>query len=454
MRRFIAIIVGFLLFTSITLHAQNPVDSTKSGKTGKIKTGWNFGGVPAITYNSDLGFQYGAVLNFFYYGDGKTYPKYLHNIYLEWSRYTKGSGINMLRYDSEHLIPGVRVSGELSYLTEQALDFYGFNGYQTIFNPDLSNDKSTSYISRMFYRMDRKMLKFRGEFMGNLVGKEFRWFAGFEFSNIKLATVDIARLNKGKSGANLLPDTLLLYDKYVQWGLIPQNQKNGGNNMLLKFGVVYDTRDNEPNPMKGIWSELQFLTAPSFIGNGDYSYSKLVLTHRQYFTLAPNVLSFTYRLSYQAKLGGTIPFYMLPFEYNSPPDYTRDGYGGSKTIRGVIRNRVVGDGVAFGNAEFRWKFLRTILWNQNLYLAWSAFTDGGIVTNDYKVNLSNVPAIYQADASNYFATNSSKDGLHLGYGSGLHLGLNENFVVALDVAFAAKKEDGKMGLYIGIGWLF
>jgi len=32
--------------------------------------------------------------------------------------------------------------------------------------------------------------------------------------------------------------------------------------------------------------------------------------------------------------------------------------------------------------------------------------------------------------------------------------LNENFIVALDVAFAAKKEDGKMGLYIGIGWLF
>jgi outer membrane protein assembly factor BamA len=452
MQRSVAMIVGILLFSSAALIAQNPTDTTNSGKPVKIKTGWTFGAVPAVTYNSDLGFQYGAVVNLFYFGDGKTYPKYLHNVYLEWSRYTKGSGINMLRYDSEHLIPGVRLTSELSYLTEQALDFYGFNGYQTTFNPDFSNDKSNNYISRMFYRMDRRMLRFRAEFMGNLAGKELRWLAGLEFSNIKLATVDIAKLNKGKSGTNLLPDTSLLYDKYVKWGLIPQSQKSGGNNVLLKLGIVYDTRDNEPNPMKGMWTEAQLLLAPSFIGNGDFSYSKLVLTHRQYFTLAPNVLSFAYRLSYQSKLGGTIPFYMLPFEYNTPPDYTRDGFGGSKTLRGVIRNRVVGDGVAFGNIEFRWKFLRTILWNQNLYLALSAFTDGGIVTNDYKVDLTQ--AKLDPDYNKYFPANINKDGLHLGYGSGFHLGLNENFIVALDVAFAAKKDDGKMGLYIGIGWLF
>lgn len=36
----------------------------------KIKTGWNFGALPAITYSTDLGFQYGAVVNLFDYGDG------------------------------------------------------------------------------------------------------------------------------------------------------------------------------------------------------------------------------------------------------------------------------------------------------------------------------------------------------------------------------------------------
>jgi Omp85 superfamily domain len=450
MERSLTMIVGILFFSSVMLEAQSPMDTTKTKKAEKIKTGWTFGAVPAITYNSDLGFQYGAVVNFFYFGDGKTYPKYLHNIYIEWSRYTKGSGINMLRYDSEHLIPGVRLTSEVSYLTEQALDFYGFNGLETIFNSNFSNDKSTDYISRMFYRMDRKMFKVRAELQGNISIKELRWFAGFEYSNVKMDTVDVAALNKGKS-SNLLPYTPSLFQKYVDWGIIPANEKNGGNNTLLKFGVIYDTRDFEPNPMKGIWTEFQLLIAPSFLGNNNYSYSKLVLTHRQYFTLAPNLLSFAYRFSYQAKLGGTMPYYMLPFEYNTAPDYTRDGFGGSKTIRGVIRNRVVGDGVAFGNLEMRWKFARTVLWNQNFYLALSAFTDGGIVTNDYKVDLSNVPL---AEKPLYFPANGTKDGLHVGYGSGLHLGWNENFVVAADVAFAARKEDGTMGIYIGIGWLF
>lgn len=439
---------GLLFLWSLSLMSQAPADSA-GVKKEKIKTGWTFGAVPAVTYSSDLGFQYGAVVNFFYFGDGKTYPKYLQNIYLEWSRYTKGSGINQIRYDSEHLIPGVRVSGEVSYLTEQALDFYGFNGYQANFNSDLSNDKSTDYISRMYYRMDRKMFKVRGEFMGNLSGKQLRWLAGFEFSNIKVGTVDIARLNKGKDSADMLPDVPLLYDKYVQWGIIPANQAKGGNNMLLKLGLVYDTRDNEPNPMKGIWTELQFLLAPSFLGNKDFSYSKMVLTHRQYFTLLPQRLSFAYRLSYQGKLTGTIPFYMLPFEYNTPPDYTRDGYGGSRTIRGVLRNRVVGNGVAFGNVELRWKFVRTVLWNQNIYLALSSFVDGGMVTNKYKFSTAGVPP---GQLTEYFP--NTDESLHIGYGGGFHIALNENFVVALDVAKAAKKEDGNLGIYIGLNWLF
>ena len=448
MQRLITSIIGILFFSSAILFAQSAPDTAK---TGKIKTGWTFGAVPAVTYNSDLGFQYGAVVNLFYFGDGKTYPKYLHNIYLEWSRYTKGSGINMLRYDSEHLIPGVRLTGELSYLTEQALDFYGFNGLEATFNPNFSDTKSTDYISRMFYRMNRNVFKVKAEFQGSIIGKKLRWLAGVEFSNVKADTVDVAKLNKGKT-KDLLPYTPTLFQKYVDWGIISSKEKNGGTNTLLKFGLIYDTRDNEPNPMKGIWTELELLAAPSFLGNGDFPYTRLILTHRQYFTLAPNVLSFAYRLSYQGKLGGTMPYYMLPYAYNSAPDFTRDGFGGSKTIRGVIRDRVVGDGVAFGNLEFRWKFVRTVLWNQNLYLALSAFTDGGMVTNDTKIDLTT--AKLDPEYSKFFPSGINKDGLHLGYGGGFHLGLNENFVVACDVAFAAKKDDGKMGLYIGIGWLF
>ena len=39
------------------------------------KDGWSFGGLPTITYDSDLGFQYGAMVNLYDYGDGSGYPK-------------------------------------------------------------------------------------------------------------------------------------------------------------------------------------------------------------------------------------------------------------------------------------------------------------------------------------------------------------------------------------------
>ena len=34
------------------------------------KDGWNFGALPTITYDTDLGLQYGALVNLYHYGDG------------------------------------------------------------------------------------------------------------------------------------------------------------------------------------------------------------------------------------------------------------------------------------------------------------------------------------------------------------------------------------------------
>ena len=394
---------------------------------------------------------YGLILNFYAYGDGSRYPGYDHSLYLEWSRTTKGSGNNIIRYDSDRLIKGVRTLGEVSYRTEQSLDFYGFNGYQSFFNEAFGNDENADglYKSRMFYRQDRKMLKLRTDFTGDIIDNRLKWFGGLEYFDVRIDTVDIDKLNKGKTENTLPGIGGGLFGSYAyDWGIIPTDKINGGKHTLIKAGLVYDTRDNEPSPMKGIWTELQLIAAPSFLSDKDEGYSKLVFTHRQYFTIIPRDLSLVYRFSYQAKLSGTMPYYMLPFYFNSPPSWTRDGMGGSKTMRGILRNRVVGEDYFLTNVEARWKFAHFNLWKWNIYLALNAFMDAGMVTGQYEVNTSNVPA------DQLYLFPSEKETLHLATGGGFRFALNENFIVAADYGRTLDKRDGKSGLYVGLDYLF
>ncbi len=280
--RKIFLLFGTLFLFTISLRAQN--DSIPENKE-KIKKGWTLAALPVVGYDADLGFQYGALANVFDYGDGSTYPEYKSSIYVEWSRYTRGSGVNQLFYDSKYLIPGhIRVTADFTYLTDKALPFYGFNGYEAAYHPGFEEQGGDDYISRVFYRHERKLLRIMADFQGPIAGQRFRWLAGINFFGYKVATVDINKLNKGKKEDKKLPDVPLLYDDYVKYGFISEKEKNGGNTIYIKLGFIYDTRDMEAAPNKGIWSEILFLGAPAFIGNKDFHFAKLAVIHRQYFT--------------------------------------------------------------------------------------------------------------------------------------------------------------------------
>lgn len=449
----------FLLATSFCF-AQS--DSLKqSPKQEKIKTGWNVGGLPVIAFDTDLGFEYGALVQLFNYGDGTTYPQYKHMVYAEVSRYTKGSGINRLYYDSKYLIPGLRLTSDLAYLTDKTYDFYGFNGYESNFNDKWIDDTQPDgiYQSRAFYKYDRKLTRFTTDLQGKLNDKRFGWVAGVGLYNFQIDTVDIDKLNKGKSSNDKLPYVDGgLYNRYINWGIIDADEKDGGFTTYLKAGAVFDTRDNEPNPMKGIWTEAIITYAPSFMGVGkEYEHVKLTFTHRQYFTIVKNRLSFVYRLGYQGTLLGKCPFYLQP---NMTTLFLRgatsEGLGGGKTLRGIMRNRVVGDGIAYGNIELRWKFAKFYFIKQNFYLSLNTFIDGGQVVKPVDFNKSNAVQTAEADPkfteTDYFSNDS--ESLHLSYGGGLRVVMNQNFIIAVDHGRVFDKKDGNAGTYIGLNFLF
>ncbi len=87
-----------IFLTAFTLFIVQ--SATIAGQESKIKRGWNLGPLPAVSYNTHLGFQYGLLCDIYWFGDGSQFPGYIHKFNVEVSRYTKGSGVYHLFYDS------------------------------------------------------------------------------------------------------------------------------------------------------------------------------------------------------------------------------------------------------------------------------------------------------------------------------------------------------------------
>ncbi|NMC39271.1 MAG: BamA/TamA family outer membrane protein [Bacteroidales bacterium] len=432
-----------------------------SGQEKKVKTGWKFGGaLPAVSYDSNLGFQYGALFEFFNYGDPSVYPEYYDHTYTEISRFTKGSGIYRFMYETNHLIPGVEWMSDLSYLPHLANHFYGFNGYESVFNKDWMDDESTGYRSDMFYRFRRDQFRFKNDFIGKLAGDHLKWSAGFAINNFRVSSVDIDKLNKGKKEDKKLPSLTEepgLFELYRDsLGIINNNEANGGWVNTIRAGLVWDSRDNRPNPMKGIWTEMGIEIAPKFMGN-DWGFSKFYVTHRQYFTLVENDLSLAYRIGYQTTLSGDVPFFyqsqVITYRLTG---YSSEGFGGSSTMRGVLWNRIVGDAFVLGNVELRWKPVYFKFLKQDCYLGLNLFYDLGMVTREIQLP-DNIWSTFNSSMSEYNFGDFFKPGnekLHHCAGISIMPVMNRNFVVAVDIGKSFNAQDGNIGFAVGLNYLF
>ncbi len=445
-----------IIFVTFASMAENPADSVSakgSKKKDEVKSGWVALPLPVVAFNSDIGFQYGALCDLYYYGKPTWYPDFQHNLYFEISRTTKGGRIYQAYFDSKRLIKGIRFTSDITYLIEKALNFYGFNGYKAVYNRDWENDRldTSVYKSRQFYRYERQLLKVTATFQGKFLTPKLRWLAGVSFVWVDIKPVDIERLNRGLPENKKLPYIPGLYDLYSEWNILKPAERDGGWNNYIRIGLIYDSRDNEAFTTRGIWSELIFQAAPPYIGNGEYSFLKFSAVHRQFLPLAGENLVFAYRLGYQGNLLGEAPFYIEPIMITSVAKTTTiDGLGGSNTVRGVLRDRVIGDGFAYGNLELRWTFYRFKLFNQNFYFAVNAFTDAGMVTQERPVDKSGIPT--NIDQSQYFSNTAEYP--HVGVGGGFHIIYNRSTIIAFDFGQPIDRRDGQPSFYVGIGSIF
>ena len=430
-----------------------------------VKKGLNFGPLPALAYDADKGFQYGAILQIYDFGDGSLYPNFKSYWYLESSWFTKGSQLYTIMNDTKGLIPGIRICSTLQAQVDKAFDFNGFNGYQGKYDfkridKDISGE---DFLYSPFYKIARTRIIAKSDFLGKITDK-LQWEVGYHFNYTRQGTIDFESINKGKKAAEQFPSTEpTLFDLYKRFGIISEDEASGGFTSSIWAGLRYDTRNKESAPSSGIWAETHIIAAPKWLGTTHERY-RYALTWRHYLPIITNdVLTFAYRLMYEGSLGGKTPYYELPFSTVMGPDNDKDAMGGYGTCRGIMRNRVVGKDMFAYTAEIRWRFLKFHLFNQNVALGLSAFTDGAMVTRAYDVSFRGANT---ADKSLYdkFIGSASDEKLHMSTGAGLRGIINQNFIVAAEYGLPFSKladknnpiyrQDGDGAFYINLGYLF
>ena len=414
-----------------------------------VKTGWNFGPLPVVGWDSDLGFQYGACVDIFNFGDGSNYPSYNYKMNLEASTYTGGSSLLRCYGDFKTLIPEGKLFFDCTYFNAKKFDFYGFNGYASpYFGPSFGvadGEKSS------FYWMRRNQFRFVTSVQRRIVG-DFHWAAGIGYYNI--VTSDVT-MDKYK-------DQVSLYDLYRKENLIRENEANGGNVLQFKAGLVYDTRDHDSDPTRGVNIEATLVGAPDIIDREGYSNLGFTFVGSHYVPVWKDKLTFAYRLGVQTKLAGEIPYYFIN-NLNTlffRKVYT-EGLGGNASVRGINRNGVVGNGMAWLNTEFRWRIVNFRFINQNFHIALNPFFDMGQVIQPYRMEEQKV-AYDEYLKNNPTATfeknpfySDKEEKLHATAGCGLKIVMNRNFVISVEMARALDIRDGqKLWNNIGFNYLF
>ena len=442
MRKTLLLMLALLL--AVGGMAQEKKEKTYNEKGEIIKKGWNFGPLPVVGFDADLGFQYGVCCDIFNYGDGTRYPRYNYKFNVEASRYTKGSGVFRFYSDMPYVVKDTKLFFDVTYFYAKKYEFFGFNGYfANPFDPyeDLEGIKSG------YHFLNRNQFRFVGSMQRPFFQvPNLYWTAGLAFYGTRISSLDTVKM------PDYAGQTTLYENYYLRTGLVNWDEASGGNTIQIRLGMVYDSRDHNSDPTRGIYTEGT-LVGGSDGRNSHFSYTFL---WRHFVPLYKDKLTFAYRLGAQNCLAGETPWYMIN-NLNTmffQKMYT-EGLGGSTTLRGVNRNSVIGEGFAFANLELRWRIVGFQFINQNWQVGLNPFFDAGLVTQKYRDE-----KMKEIDEMTHFPPvpqlcSGEKERLHMSAGLGLKLIMNRNLVVSVDMGKALDKRDGeKLKTFIGFNYIF
>ena len=211
------------------------------------QTGWKFSGIPAVNYNADDGFGYGAIGSLFNYRDGGYKPYYIKfNSYI--LNTTGGKQIFSIFIDSPYLPnENYRFNTRFQLRNEANYPYYG-PGNDSEFKQDYIDEDSEDYRGNKYYYFHKQQWKLLVHLQKNLysISKDVKGLSGLV--GFGSSQSDNSLKTNGGNPTKLEQDTAT--------GVVSDKEFNDGLSNFLKFGLIYDTRHREVNPSKGCWTSL------------------------------------------------------------------------------------------------------------------------------------------------------------------------------------------------------
>jgi hypothetical protein len=399
-----AAITGVALgFVTSAAGAQQRDDRAATRVTSRVPVGWELSGVPALNFDADEGFGFGAALELYNYGSGAR--PYRFTIQPTALATTKGRRDVTVFFDAPALLPnGWRMSAFLGNELQLAQPYYGI-GNNAPYDPNAELAPNSYY-----YRFGRGRLRATADFQHRIGHSSARMLVGGGFAR---STIDLTPFD---SGTTLLATQLA--------GRTPDAARAN----YLRAGLVWDTRDREIGPSQGTWAELLVQRVSKSLG-GTEEFTRWTSTVRQYVPVSSR-FTFAQRVIVQG-IAGNAPFDELSTIQSSFKQ--TEGLGGSGSIRGIPKDRYIGKALLVSNSELRWRATNFSLLGRESYLALSSFVDAGRVWEDHL----RPDEVFQ--------------NLHAGYGGGARIGVGPSFIVSTDVGHSS---ESTAAVYIGLGWMY
>jgi len=404
-----------------------------------------FGVLPAINYDSDLGFGFGAVAGLAKFKPGFVpYRWRLELLGYATVRRAPGKGFEFPFHDDYLLfdVPGLagdrlRLGGRVGFRRFSNTGYYGLGNDSRATEPwlgiDPDEDLDAYQAARRFHRYDHIYPQL-------LVNARIKlWDRSVPANRRRLEA--LVGLNTSYNIIRPYPGSKLEQDIAASKEDTPDGKTlarllHGTDPSLLlviSLGLLFDTRNHEYTPTRGTFTELSTRTSPG-VQDG-LRYAAVALNSAWYKALVGDYLSIAARQVVDVIAGDPPLYETTRFGALIP----RDGPGGGWSLRGVPRQRYAGKIKLITNFE-----LRSMFWRFNIRK--SRFLVGAIAFVD--------AARIWADFRRTELAGASVDGgtFKVGTGGGLRIRWGETFVVRADGAYSPT--EGSSGFYVDIGQVF